>query len=935
MGKNPDTLMTKPLGPLNLRSLQLRLTLGVLVVSLIVLWSAVLILDQTLRKDLENSISAQQFSTVSLLATELDRSIRERQQIVKSIADDYRSALLGDSPAAQAALEQHTLPESIFNWGLIVIDNRGVAVASIPREIRRTGVSFIDYQGVRDALAGREGVITDPMFSEHSRQPVFAIMAPIRDRNDRVIGAIAGVINLLRPNFLDQIGNSKYGMTGDFLITAPKTRSYVTASDKSRLLKNGPPRGINPVYDKYIDGYEGSGLARSSRGVLELSSSKRIPATGWLMQSVLPADEAFAAINDIERHVFVISSALTVLLGLLCWWWLRRQLRPLAETSQLLTDISNGKAPRQVLPIYQNDEIGQLTAAFNSLQEFIIAEEAKAADHAANTRLRQIVSGVPGLVFQYCLHADGHGNFLFASDAIKTLYGLTPEQVAETTEPMREMTYPADYPQFFATLQAAAQTLSPWRHEYRICTPDGKIKWLLIRAIPEAGADHSVIFCGFVADISEIKAMEGELRDAIAEHTRMDAEIARYRDHLEQLVAERTADLEHARAEAICLAMAKSEFLAKMSHEIRTPLHGVLGMTHVGLRAADEGSKAHDAFVKIQRSGKLLLGIINDILDFSKMETGMLKLESLPVDLNSILLETLEMMREGAAGKGLDLCLVRADNLPASCLSDALRLRQILLNLLSNAVKFTSVGTVRLEADLDGEELRFRIRDTGIGIPAEQLSSIFNPFEQGDNSTTRRFGGSGLGLAITEHLVHLMGGTISVDSTPGSGSCFSVRLPYTTQQEGNPATPPPEVESVPNDRPLADLRILVVEDIDINRHIMSEILGEAGAQPFFAEDGRQAVEAVRSNGTDAYDAVLMDIQMPVMNGIDATREIRRFAPDLPIIGQTAHALIEERLACLAAGMVDHISKPIDPEALFAMIRKYVSRPAGSGASSPS
>ena len=927
--------MAKPTGLINLRSLQVRITLGVLLVSLIVLWSAVLILDRTLRQDMENSILAQQFSTVSLIATEVDRSIRERQQIVEAIADDYQSALLGDPFSAQAMLDQYPLPPAIFNWGVIILDQQGIAVASVPHDIQRTGVNFIDYPGIRDILAGGKSLITDPLFSEHSQQPVIALESPIRDQDQRVIGVAVGVVNLQLPNFLDQIGNSKYGSTGDFLITAPKTRSYVAASDKSRLLKPGPARGVNPIYDRYIDGYEGSGLARSSRGVLELSSSKQIPATGWLMQSVLPADEAFAAINAIERHVFMVSSALTVLLGLLCWWWLRRQLRPLAETSQLLTKISNGELPRQALPVHKNDEIGQLTSAFNQLQDFIIAQESKAAEHAANTRLRQIVSEVPGVVFEYRLHADGHGSFLFASDAIKTLFGVSPDDVADTTEPIRKMVYPPDNPAFVDSLQTSARNLTPWRHEYRICMPDGQIKWLLIRAVPEPTEDHSITFCGFVADITEIKAMEAELRNALAEHARKDAEIERYRDHLEQLVGERTADLEQARAEAIHLAMAKSEFLAKMSHEIRTPLHGVLGMTHIGLRASEDGSKAHDAFVKIQHSGKLLLGIINDILDFSKMEAGMLKIDCLPVDLGTVLDETMELLQERATSKGLALHLVRAANFPSHCRSDALRLRQILLNLLSNAVKFTSTGTVSLEAELDGDALKFMVRDTGIGISADQLSNIFNPFEQGDNSTTRRFGGSGLGLAITDHLVQLMEGRIEVDSTRDVGSCFTVHLPYKPLERRKSPRQETIIAIPPDSNVLAGMRILVVEDIDINRHIMGELLGEVGADVTFAEDGQQAVNTVRQQGWQAFDAVLMDVQMPVMNGIDATLEIHRFAPDLPIIGQTAHALVEERTACFVAGMVDHISKPIDPDTLFAIILKHARRPAATTQTSPS
>lgn len=453
--------MKKLLALFDLRSLQTRITIGVLLLGLFVLWSAVFALGHTMRRDMETTISHQQFSTVSLIAGELDRSIRERQQIINIIADGYRLSRLADSPEAQDSLERHPLPESIFNWGVLVIDRQGIAVASIPRQLKRTGVNFLDYPGIKHVLSGAGATITDPLFSEHSQQPIFAIMAPIHDEQKKVVGVVVGVTNLNRPNFLDQIGATKYGVTGDFLITAPKTRSYVTASDKRRLLKSGPARGVNAVYDSYIDGYEGSGLARSSRGVLELSSSKQIPSTGWLMQSVLPAAEAFAPIEDVERHLVMVSSGLTLVLAVLCWWWLSRQFRPLAETSQLLARMSSGAVPRQALPVHKNDEIGQLTTAFNGLQEVIIAEEAKAAEHAANNRLRQIVSEVPGVVFQYRLDAKGNGSFPFASDAIKDLYGVTPEEVRESTDKLRRMVHPDDYHSFIDALNAAAKNSFP------------------------------------------------------------------------------------------------------------------------------------------------------------------------------------------------------------------------------------------------------------------------------------------------------------------------------------------------------------------------------------------------------------------------------------------------------------------------------------------
>jgi CheY-like chemotaxis protein len=216
--------------------------------------------------------------------------------------------------------------------------------------------------------------------------------------------------------------------------------------------------------------------------------------------------------------------------------------------------------------------------------------------------------------------------------------------------------------------------------------------------------------------------------------------------------------------------------------------------------------------------------------------------------------------------------------------------------------------------------LLFRIVDTGIGITEEQRTKIFNPFEQGDNTMTRRFGGTGLGLAITEHIVQLMGGSIRLESTPGQGSCFEVRLPYLSTgivERSSVETAKSTMDDGP--RRLAGLRILVAEDIEINREIMQEILTDMGASPTLVTNGKEAVDAVRSQASGAFDVVLMDIQMPVMNGHQAAREIRAIAPDLPVIGQTAHALAEERKACLASGMVAHISKPIDPDKLATLI----------------
>jgi PAS domain S-box-containing protein len=379
---------------------------------------------------------------------------------------------------------------------------------------------------------------------------------------------------------------------------------------------------------------------------------------------------------------------------------------------------------------------------------------------------------------------------------------------------------------------------------------------------------------------------------------------------------------ETARREAERLATVKSEFLANMSHEIRTPLNGVLGMAQIGYRDS-EGRRAHDTFAKIIQSGKVLLGVINDILDFSKIEACRLSLEQVPVVLPDLLREAIQLHEESAVSRGLSLELVLAQDLPETCLCDPLRLGQVLGNLLSNAIKFTSEGSVHLHAGSEGNELLFSISDTGIGMTQEQVGRLFTPFEQADGSTTRKFGGTGLGLAITQRLVQLMGGRISVRSQAGEGSVFEVRIPMLESPSVAPAFALPPMPQPAGKERLVGLSILVAEDDEINRMVLEEMLGGEGARIGLAGNGREAIERVIQEGPEGFDVVLMDVQMPEMDGFDATRRIRQLVPHLPIIGQTAHALAEEKAHCLSCGMVDHVAKPVDLDELVTTILRYV------------
>ena len=432
--------------------------------------------------------------------------------------------------------------------------------------------------------------------------------------------------------------------------------------------------------------------------------------------------------------------------------------------------------------------------------------------------------------------------------------------------------------------------------------------WASDRTAPLFNARGEVIgVIATVRDVSERMYAEQRLRDL--------------NEKLESRVHERTEALNTARYEAERLAQVKSEFLANMSHEIRTPLNGVIGFAQIGLRSSHDPEVRRN-FEQIGSSGRLLLDIVNDILDFSKIEAGKLRIDPQPTVLRNSIERAESLVRQSAEMRNIGLRSVCTHDLPEACLIDGMRLEQILLNLLSNAIKFTEVGEVVLRTRRDNDDLVFAVSDTGLGMDVAQVSRLFQPFEQADSSTTRRFGGTGLGLAIVGRIVEQMEGSIRVESTPGRGSLFEVRLPLI---ESDAPTGHTTNAFLSHTRRLDGRRILVAEDNEVNRTVIEALLAAEGAHTRCVTDGAEAVEAILSEGPDAYDTVLMDIQMPRLNGYDATRKILALAPDLPIIALTAHALPEERERCLAAGMVDQAVKPIDADVLVAIVLRALDR----------
>ena len=866
----------KPLG------IKAKVALATSITSIMMIALVTVVQVQRVKQDFSRVLFTQQTALVGRTAEELDDKLTALLEIVAFSARKQPPGLVNSAERLRDYYHDRAIL-SLFD-DLIVYSADGKAIADLPVVPGRAGMDVTDRAYFRQVMTTRKPMITEPVLGKYQREPIVQMIAPVLDERGEVVCILSGVLRLYKNNFLGHLRHATVGSSGYyFALTRGARPVYVLHPDPNRLLQ---PRGgqLNGATTLALaDGFEGTVDSVDTEGREVLNSYKMLKSVDWVLGTSLPADEAYEAFDGVLARLLLWGGLASLLTALLIGSLAAHLLAPLVRLRNAIGALRGSTAGFAPLPVHANDEVGQLTTAFNNLMR-----ERQAAD----TRLQSVLEYAPNAI----LVVGMDGRIETANRECERCFGYPRDQLLGreiemlVPAPLRERH--AGHREHFFAERLSAEPVRMGRGAVLHGLRSDGTEFPIEINLSAVRTDQGTKVLAVISDVTEPHRLRVE-------------------------AAARTEELERERDRAEAANRAKSEFVANMSHEIRTPMNAVLGMVYLlGNTTLTPQQRKYLNMVRV--SGQSLLGILNDVLDYSKIEARHMALAPVEFNLDDTMNSLATTMTMNAGDKEIELAIAVDPAVPRHLRGDALRLQQILVNLAGNAIKFTAAGEVVVSITLaestspDVVRLHFEVRDTGMGMTAQQLGQLFHAFSQGDQSITRRFGGTGLGLAITRRLIELMGGEIAVSSTEGHGSRFWFELPFEVLPERGEARRRPAI---------GELRLLVADDSDTSRTLIARIIRAWGWQADEVASGTEALAMFRASldAGQPYDVVLADWHMPGMDGLATAKGIRAAAPEggQPVVVMV-NAFARDRLEEIsAAPEVDVVLvKPITSSNLF-------------------
>ncbi|MHB8058754.1 MAG: response regulator [Desulfuromonadaceae bacterium] len=851
---------------------------------------------------------------ITNLAKVLDEKIISSHNALIASSKVTPADIIDNPQVTQRWLDSRTGLRLIFKHGLFVLDAKGKMLATAPLVPQIHGLSYSYREYYKNTIKSNKTQISMPFISTVNGKPIVMMTAPIHNSDGSVKGLFCGAIEIHgKGGLLGSLADVRLGSEGYLYLFAPD-RTMILHPDPTRIMKRDVKPGMNKLFDRALEGFEGSGETINSRGLHFLASFKHLQSTDWILAANYPVAEAYQPITGF-RNYYLLGMFFVLLAAIALAWKLGSTIAgPMTGFIKRINDLAQpGSDKSQRLDEGGSDELGLLASSFNILldeverrEQELLVNEIKFRTVADNT-----------YDWEYWRGTDG--SLIYISPSCERITGYSAEEFMQDSGLMTRIVHPDDRYMFIQH----AEEIDAIGETKHLCNLP------VFRIIARSGEEY------WIAHIcQEVFDMEGESigrracnRDITKSKQAEDKLLA-----FSALMEQKNAELGGALLAAEEATQAKSTFLATMSHEIRTPMNGVIGMTGL-LLDTDLNEEQRQYAEIVRRSGENLLGVINDILDFSKIEAGKLEMEILDFNLRTTLEDTAELLAVRASDTGLELiCRIDTD-VPVYLKGDPGRIRQIITNLAGNAIKFTHEGEVVISASCESEQdnlakIRFEVRDTGIGIPEERLAAIFTPFTQADGSTTRKYGGTGLGLAICKQLVEIMGGEIGVESEDKQGSTFWFTVQFEKQ-----ASDISRVSDVSADVDISGAKVLVVDDNATNRMLMITLLNSWGCQYETAGDGETALALLREaeEQNDPFSVALLDQQMPGMDGAELGRMIKAdplLEPTLMImvtsLGRRGNAAALEQI-----GFAGYLTKPVRQNQLKDCIAIVLGRLAGN------